>query len=537
MHYKYLQQGGQVDANQVMQQVVSIIETAGQELQKGEVGKGVQTLVQLLQDQQGQEIISQVVQQIPELGQIVEAVAQEVQAPQSAEKGAILEAANGCKSCRNYKQLMRRGGKLIEVLVDCNGVPVIKAKKGCKIRKGRLGLGDGIVNQKYIGAYLTNAPAPAQGQESNIFYDPNTKTLRQNVYSDGAWTVQDFGTEKLAKDATDQDTSKPYIYFDQATGTLMQQTYDPNKGWQQDNIKEYAGMPEDFYAKGYNSQTGVFDTAENAIAALGQQKYNSYADAAPIMYGVTGTAGNRAIGLQAAAPNAEQAMQQLGGVRNALRWNRDVDRSRRRADYKKYRESLRDTYSPSFTSSAVGNASSATEVRRQLRKQHKTDIAQRKNDYTINQMKLLNSGFLGRNATTSTINMQAAGTVGSPAQVAVGASTQNTPTVLSDQKGGEMSYIKPRYLTQDNDPRLATSAADASRRFEELGVDTPEGKAMYLMEHPVYGKQIQDNSGVAGFLYKHNKNKYPDYAAVFNGNLPFNVKNISPAQVAVGVSK
>ena len=36
MHYKYLQQGGQMDSQQVLNQVVSIIETAGKEIQEGE---------------------------------------------------------------------------------------------------------------------------------------------------------------------------------------------------------------------------------------------------------------------------------------------------------------------------------------------------------------------------------------------------------------------------------------------------------------------------------------------------------------------
>lgn len=343
MHYKYLQQGGQMDSQQVLNQVVSIIETAGKEIQEGEVGKGTQALVQLLQDKQGVELVAQVVEQAPEFGQIVEAVAQAMQQPQSAEKGAILEAANGCKTCRNYKQLMRRGGKVVEILVDCNGRPVIKAKKGCKVRKGQLGLSDGIVNEKYTKAYSTETPAPEEGSESSIFYDADAKKLRQNVYADGKWGVQDFATTPMkigTKIAEGVDSPKTYVYFDPQTGRLMQQSYDVNKGWQQ--AVNYTDLPEDFYAQGYNPETGVFDSPENAIAAMKQEKYDSYNTVAPTWGPAIGTPGNTAIGIGRFV-TAQQAIDQLG-YKGALQTNADLLKIHKRSAIKDANAAILNSY-------------------------------------------------------------------------------------------------------------------------------------------------------------------------------------------------
>lgn len=439
MRYKYLQQGGQMDSQQVLNQVVSIIETAGKEIQEGEVGKGTQALVQLLQDKQGAELVAQVVDQAPEFGQIVEAVAQAMQQPQSAEKGAILEAANGCKTCRNYKQLMRRGGKVVEMLVDCNGHPIIKAKKGCKVRKGRLGLSDGIVNEKYTGAYLSGAPAPAEGAESNIFYDPETKKLRQNVYADGKWGVQDFATtpmevKTMATEGT--DTSKPYIYFDPTTGQLKQQIYDANKGWQE--ATDYTGLPEDFYAQGYNPETGIFDSPESAIATLGQEKYDSYNTAAPTLFGVIGNPGNTAIGITGTNPTSTQTIQQLGGLRKALQWNRDAARATRRADRKKYLDAIRGTYDINYDPTSAGYTSEK-QARDQIKEQYKIDKKQRRNDYTTRYTKLLNTSYMGRDYTPQVVKMNPAGTtVTNTSAVAAPAQTEEITgsKTFSDKQGG-----------------------------------------------------------------------------------------------------
>lgn len=121
------QQGGQMD--KVVNQIMSIIQSAAKELQSGKPGNAVKQLAAILQDEQGSQILDQIAQNSEEASQIIEAVQELVQSsnPMTAlkcggkmKKKKVVKASKGCK-CETYKKLMREGGVLTEVEVDCNG--------------------------------------------------------------------------------------------------------------------------------------------------------------------------------------------------------------------------------------------------------------------------------------------------------------------------------------------------------------------------------------------------------------------------------
>lgn len=251
--------GGQ--ANKMMQQIISIVKKAAQEIQKGQPGEGVQALAQIMQDQQGAQLIQQLSQQNPQIGEIAQAAMEMVQ---SAEKGSKLEnkfAKGGC-ACKKHKKLMKIGGKLTEVTVDCEDriiVPV--AKKGCKVRKGESGLAfnpSGLTETYRTGAQGTGT----SGQTHYYLAD------------DGKWRMQTWNDAVGTKG---QDGYKAAGWGDaqEVTMTDPTQLSALNKFFLGENTASVGNNPEyksintNAFNVGYNPLTGKYDSIDNSRAGQG----------------------------------------------------------------------------------------------------------------------------------------------------------------------------------------------------------------------------------------------------------------------------
>jgi hypothetical protein len=110
----------QPSQEQVMKELMSIVQQAATELQSNKPGQGVQTLAQIVNDPQGAELLNMLAQQVPEIEQVIEAVSQMVGAYKCGGK-AKKKVKKGAKGCIPCKKLMRIGGKLTNVMVDCEG--------------------------------------------------------------------------------------------------------------------------------------------------------------------------------------------------------------------------------------------------------------------------------------------------------------------------------------------------------------------------------------------------------------------------------
>lgn len=119
----------QPSQDQVMKELMAIVQQAATELQSNKPGQGVQTLAQIANDPQGSQLLDALVQQVPEAGQIVEAVMKMVGAFKCGgkTKKKIKKGAKGCVPC---KKLMRVGGKLVNVWSDCEGNIISKHQVG-----------------------------------------------------------------------------------------------------------------------------------------------------------------------------------------------------------------------------------------------------------------------------------------------------------------------------------------------------------------------------------------------------------------------
>jgi hypothetical protein len=112
-----------------MKELMAIVQQAATELQSNKPGQGVQTLAQIANDPQGSQLLDVLVQQVPEAGQIVEAVMKMVGAFKCGGK-AKKKVKKGAKGCVPCKKLMRVGGKLVNVLTDCEGNIISKHQVG-----------------------------------------------------------------------------------------------------------------------------------------------------------------------------------------------------------------------------------------------------------------------------------------------------------------------------------------------------------------------------------------------------------------------
>lgn len=130
----------QPSQEQVMKELMSIVQQAATELQSNKPGQGVQTLAQIVNDPQGAELLNMLVQQVPEIEQVIEAVAQMAGSYKCGGK-AKKKVKKGAKGCIPCKKLMRIGGTLTNVMVDCEGNIISKHQAGGRfIPKAEKGL-------------------------------------------------------------------------------------------------------------------------------------------------------------------------------------------------------------------------------------------------------------------------------------------------------------------------------------------------------------------------------------------------------------
>lgn len=130
----------QPSQEQVMKELMSIVQQAATELQSNKPGQGVQTLAQIVNDPQGAELLNMLVQQVPEIESVIEAVSQMAGSYKCGgkTKKKVKKGAKGCIPC---KKLMRIGGTLTNVMVDCEGNIISRYQAGGRfIPKAEKGL-------------------------------------------------------------------------------------------------------------------------------------------------------------------------------------------------------------------------------------------------------------------------------------------------------------------------------------------------------------------------------------------------------------
>lgn len=164
----------QPSQEQVMKELMSIVQQAATELQANKPGQGVQTLAQIASDPQGSQLLDALVQQVPEAGQIVEAVMKMIDAFKCGgkTKKKVKKGAKGCIPC---KKLMRIGGMLTNVMVDCEGNIISKHQAGGRfIPKAEKGLTD----EQLAMLDTSHDLNWAKGQAASV----TTKTGKEGTY-------------------------------------------------------------------------------------------------------------------------------------------------------------------------------------------------------------------------------------------------------------------------------------------------------------------------------------------------------------------
>jgi hypothetical protein len=131
----------QVDAKTQMEQLLVLINAAGAELQQQKPGQSVQYLAQLMQDPQGMQLLDALESEVPDIRPIldeVEKVSGQFLKCGGNIKKKVKKGARGCVPC---KKLMKIGGRLVNVMADCEGNIISKHAVGGRfIPKGNKGL-------------------------------------------------------------------------------------------------------------------------------------------------------------------------------------------------------------------------------------------------------------------------------------------------------------------------------------------------------------------------------------------------------------
>lgn len=277
------QNGGstQPTQDQVMKELMAIVQQAATELQSNKPGQGVQTLAQIANDPQGSQLLDTLVQQVPEAGQIVEAVMKMVGAFKCGGK-AKKKVKKGAKGCVPCKKLMKVGGKLINVLTDCEG---------------------NIISKHQIGGYLI--PKGQVGLTAQFVQEPYRK----------------------AKAGTDAGNANDVHYYLGDDNKIYTQTYTAGTGWgagqlaDMNDFKNWATtantsgqiLGKNFFVNGfnfdYNTNMGTMSEADAQAAGIDGSKY---ATAGKVVDGVVGAGGNDLYGTKAQDPTKRDALNQRG---------------------------------------------------------------------------------------------------------------------------------------------------------------------------------------------------------------------------------
>lgn len=273
--------------NQAMKELMAIVQQAATELQSNKPGQGVQTLAQIANDPQGSQLLDALVQQIPEAGQIVEVVMKMVGAYKCGgkTKKKVKKGAKGCVPC---KKLMRVGGKLVNVLTDCEGNIISKHQAGGWIRKGNTGFNTAVLNEAYTKAAIA---APQSGKTGEVHYYQDT---------DGSWKKQTWtyggsgspfsGSWSDGQALTDSDQAAFVQWRDKNAGNIFKTGFTAN----------------------WDNYSGTFDTEDNAVAAIGRETFDQGAFTGKTVRGVTGKSGNTWLGADTSSPTSQDYIDQYG---------------------------------------------------------------------------------------------------------------------------------------------------------------------------------------------------------------------------------
>lgn len=274
------QNGGQTtQSTSPEQDVMNTIDAAIGEIQTKRPGQAVQKLAAMMQDPNYSMIIDAIKQEYPQVEDILNAVEQMIGSFKCGGKAKkkIKKGAKGCVPC---KKLMRVGGKLINVLTDCEGRIISKHQAGgWLIPKGAVGLTAQFVQEPYRKAKL----ATDEGTAGDIHYSVGDDgKIYSQTYGDSGW-----GNRTLA----DMDTFKNWVTT-------------PVEG----NI-----LGKNFFINGFNydytTGMGTMSESDAQAAGIDGSKYNT---AGKVINGVQGQGGNDLYGIEAKDPTKLDVINQRG---------------------------------------------------------------------------------------------------------------------------------------------------------------------------------------------------------------------------------
>ena len=177
-------------------------------------------------------------------------------------KKKVKKGAKGCVPC---KKLMKVGGRLINVLTDCEGHIISKHQVGgWLIPKGENGL---ETKYKVSSAYRAPKTGIGTANSSHYYVDSDNNLYTQTVDVSGNWTP----------------------------GTPVDGGFDnPDFQIWYTNLANNNPSNPGFWSTGLNANKTAFDTEANARAAMGDA-YDAGAITGQTVHGVTAT-GNKYIG-------------------------------------------------------------------------------------------------------------------------------------------------------------------------------------------------------------------------------------------------
>lgn len=267
------------------QQLLALVTSAYKEVASGKLGQSFMYVAQLLQDSQGAAKLDSLRTQIPELEEMLSAI-EEVALQQSAymkrggcaKKKKVKKGAKGCVPC---KKLMRVGGRLVNILTDCEDNVIHKHQIGGWIRKGSTGFNTAVLNSDFTKAKNGTTGTPGQ---VHYYQDANGRWLQQSWQEGVGGNPGSWSTGTSVYDASD-----------------FQEWRNANA----DNIFKTG------FTANWDNYSGTFDTQENAIAALGQAEFDKGWTSKTVR-GVTGEKGNTWLGTEAKDPTSQDYVNQYG---------------------------------------------------------------------------------------------------------------------------------------------------------------------------------------------------------------------------------
>lgn len=332
------------------QDVMNTIDAAIGEIQNKRPGQAVQKLAAMMQDPNYSMIIDMIKQEYPQIEGVLNTVEQMVGAFKCGgkTKKKVKKGAKGCVPC---KKLMRVGGKLINVLTDCEGNIISKHQTGgWLIPKGEDGMltqrRNALLNTGHTKDWLTQQEGITKTGVGKKYYQsadgfiysiegtangwgPATKLGRyMRSKPGGAYQLTDeegnlvegghsFDASSMISAIDATNSEKAYTsagntqqYYDPITKKWYNATYNmQTKAWDTTGEASHENFGDDDLYAGGNWQSGTI-TREGATAAgIDSSKFNIEA---PTVRGVRGKGGNSLFGEAATGPTSQDYIDQYG---------------------------------------------------------------------------------------------------------------------------------------------------------------------------------------------------------------------------------